>query len=166
MLRLPILALLLATTPAFACDGGVLSNLMESRLPPEAPESFDVAEIKSVEGGAWGIYRAGGQPETGIVTDIMRTDYGEAGRLETRLTVSSPEAYAVTVTRFVYAAPIYATGAAVIREEKDIFRFCDGALYLPEEGFGPGEEYVAKAKEALATFDAAEIKKYVPELKR
>jgi hypothetical protein len=156
------LSLFLLASPAAACDGGVLHGLMETPLNEGDAESFDVAEQASVEGGAWYIFR----DAQGAVKNVMRVDYGETGRLATRLTVSSADAYAVTVTRFGYSAPLGVSGSSTIREEKDIYLFCDGKLYLPEEDFGMTEGYAAKAAEALATFDAAEVQDVLPPLKR
>ena len=37
------------------------------------------------------------------------------------------------------------SGATIIREEKDIFVFCKGKPYLPEDDFGLDPAYAGKA---------------------
>lgn len=150
------------SAPASACDAR-LFELMDAALPTQPDMTFDVAEVDSTEGGNWDVYFARG---TRMAENLVRTDFGEGGRFAVRLVVASPQAYAVTTTLHIYSAPIYIAGSTTIREEKNIYLFCDGVLYLPAEDFGPGEEYVASGKEALAAFDAAEVKEYLPALKR
>ena len=165
MTRIALSVLLaFASTPAFACDAeGMLFTLMDMPLDGQPSYSFDVAEVGSTEGGDWQVWLA---PDGKTVRNLVRTDYGEGGRRATRLVVAAPGAYAVTDTDYVYSAPNYIEGSITIREEKDIYVFCDGKLLLPKGDFGPDPAYAAGAKEALATFDAAEVKQYMPGLKR
>ena len=150
--------------PSFACDGGPLFEMIDAPLPAQSGKNFDVAEVESTEGGEWHVYFA---PDSKTLTNLVRTDYGEGGRWQARLVVSSPVAYAITATQYIYSAMIYTSGQITMREEKDIFVFCDGKLLLPEEDFlGIGPEYEKKAAEALKTFDAAEVQEYVKGLKR
>jgi hypothetical protein len=159
-----LLALLLLSTPVFSCDGGPLFETMEALLPAKPGKTFDVAEVGSTEGGSWDVYFA---PDGKTVVNLVRNDYGEAGRRQTRLVVSSPDAWAITDTTFMYSAPNYVAGVTTIREEKDFFVYCSGHLYLPEEpDLGPGAEYPAKAAEVLKTFDAPEVAEYVQGLKK
>lgn len=146
-----------------ACDGGPLFELMDKPLPAQAGETFDVAEVQSTEGGEWNVFFGS---DGKSVQNLVRQDYGEGGRRVTRLIVSTPEAYAIRDTTFRYSAPNYVSGATTIREETDIFVFCAGKLYLPQEDFGLDPEYQKKAAEALKTFDAPEVAKYVAGLKR
>lgn len=159
------LALFLAfTTPALACDGGRLFELMDAPLALPADRTFDVAEVDSTEGGEWQVWIGsdGRAAET-----IVRTDYGEGGRYMARLTVSKPTAYAVATTRFIYSAPNYVAGSITIKEEKDIYVWCDGRLLLPEEeGFAPDPAYVDAAAEALEIFRAPEVRNFVAGLER
>ncbi|MBX3530600.1 MAG: hypothetical protein KF849_08330 [Rhizobiaceae bacterium] len=150
-------------SPVLACDGGRLFGMIDAPLPAQADVSFDVAVVDSTEGGNWDVYLAVGGK---LAENLVRTDFGEVGRYQTRLVVSSPDAYAVTATRYIYSAPAYVSGSTTVREEKDIYVFCDGKLYLPEEDFGLGEDYKGQAADALATFDAEEVKAYLPALKR
>jgi len=155
--------LVLMSTSALACDGGPLFELMDAPLPLQAGETFDVAEVQSTEGGEWKVYFA---PDGKTVQNLERHDYGEGGRWAARLIVSSPDAYAIRNTTYGYSAPNNVSGATTIREETDIFIFCAGKLHLPEEEFGLDPEYRKKAAEALKTFDAPEVAKYVSGLKR
>lgn len=159
---LPAAFCALLAAPAFACDGGPLFELMDAPLPARPDATFDVAEVDSTEGGSWDVYLG----QDGRARNLVRTDFGEVGRYQTRLIVSSPEAYAVTTTRYIYSAPVHVSGATTVREEKDIYVFCGGKLYLPEEDFGLGEDYKREAADALATFDALEVGQYLPALKR
>jgi hypothetical protein len=164
MNRLLLLSLLLLSTPAFACDGGPLFEMMAAPLSGQPDKTFDVSEVGSTEGGGWEVYF---KPDGKSLANLIRIDYGESGRLETRLIVSSPEAYAVTSTDISYSAPNYVSGSIAIREEKDIFVYCSGKLHLPEEdliGLAPG--YAKKAAEAMKTFDATEVAQYVSGLRR
>jgi hypothetical protein len=164
MQKLAATLLLFLATPAFACDGGPLFEMMAAPLSGKPDTSFDVSEVGSTEGGSWEVYfKADGK----TLANLVRIDYGESGRLETRLIVSSPEAYAVTSTDFNYSAPNYVSGSTAIREEKDIFVYCSGKLHLPEEDlFGLIPDYPAKAAEVMKTFDAAEVAQYVKGLRR
>lgn len=100
------------------------------------------------------------------VLNLMRSDYGETGGSEDRLIVASPQAYAITSSLYLFSAPANIQGSTTIREEKDIFVYCGGKLLLPEGDFAVEQAYLDKAKEALAVFDAAEVKQYVQGLKR
>ena len=161
---LPALAFVLAASPAAGCDGGSLFEMLDAPLPPEAGAVLDVEEVESTDGGEWHVYFAADGRTAG---NLVRHDYGEGGRWSARLVVSSPEAYAVTTTRFIYSAPYYVSGATTVREEKDIYVFCGGNLLIPEEDFAIlAPDYADKAAEALAVFDAREVARYLPALAR
>ena len=155
------LALSLCATPALACSPALFERL-DAPLSAPPDESIDVAEIRSVEGGEWQAWRGG----DGAAHEVARIDYGEMGRLVSRLVVEAPGAYAVTVTQFIYSVPIYIAGSTTIREEKDIYLFCDGQLLQPGEDFALDPAYAERAAEALALFDAPEIAGHLPELAR
>ncbi|MBX3577240.1 MAG: hypothetical protein KF723_08520 [Rhizobiaceae bacterium] len=162
MRRTLALLLALSATPAFACDGGRLFDMLAAPPVPPADHVFDVAEIDSTEGGEWQVWRGS---DGRAAVNIVRTDYGEGGRFEARIAVASAQAYAVTTTRFIYSAPNYVAGSITIREEKDIYVWCAGKLLLPE-GFGPDQAYVDAAAEALEIFSASEVRNYVAGLER
>ncbi|SMQ71988.1 hypothetical protein SAMN06295905_1974 [Devosia lucknowensis] len=145
------------TTPALACNPGLFERV-DQPVRDTADISFDVAEIQSTEGGEWKVWR----DADGDTNEVARIDYGEMGRLETRMVVESTDAYAVLATRYGYAAPIYVEGAMTVRVETDIYMFCDGELLTPPEDFGLNEDYAKAAERARATFDAPEILEYLP----
>ncbi|MBJ3783370.1 hypothetical protein [Devosia sediminis] len=157
MRNLFILLMLGATSPVLACNPALVERL-DAPVRDDADTVLDVAEIQSVEGGEWKVWMG----DDGTAEEIVRIDYGEMGRLETRMVLDGAAAYGVTQTRYHYAAPIYAEGAATVRIETDIYVFCDAALELPPEDFGLNEDYAAAAKSAVAAFDAAEIAAYLP----
>jgi hypothetical protein len=164
MNRLILLPLLLLASPAFACDGGPLFEMMAAPLSGRPDTTFDVSEVGSTEGGSWEVYL---EPGGNDLANLIRIDYGEGGRLEARLIVSSPEAYAVTSTQISYSAPNYVSGSTTIREEKDIFVYCAGKLHLPEEDLsGLAPDYPNKAAEVMKIFDAPEVAQYVNNLRR
>jgi hypothetical protein len=149
--------------PGLACDSAQLFALLDAPLPATPDATFDVAEMDSAEGGNWAVWLG---PDGTTARNLLRTDFGEGGRFATRLVVTSPDAYAVTTTLFIYSAPIHVAGSTTIREEKNIYLFCAGKLYEPGEDFDLGPEYGQSALDALATFDAAEVARYVPAIKR
>jgi hypothetical protein len=161
---LPALFLALIAAPAFACDDeGTIFPMIFVSPAGEPAAAFDVTEQQSVEGGEWQVWFG---PDGKTVQNLMRSDYGEGGGSETRLIIASPEAYAITSSLYIYSAPANIPGSSTIREEKDIFVYCKGKLLLPEGDYGVDQAYLDKAKEALAAFDAAEVKQYVQGLKR
>ncbi len=118
---IPLAAMLAAiSAPAFACDGGKLFGMIDAALPAQANVTLDVAEVDSAEGGNWEIYLGS---DGNTLENLVRTDFGEVGRYATRLIVCSPNAYAVTTTRYSYSAPAYVSGSTTVREEKDIYVF-------------------------------------------
>lgn len=165
MIRLAAAALLaLSAAPAIACDDqGTIFGLVFASPAGEPATRFDVTEQQSVEGGEWQVWFG---PDGKTVQNLVRSDYGEGGSSETRLVVASPQAWAITSSLFIYSAPANVPGSSPIREEKDIFVYCKGKLVVPEGDFAVDQSYLDKAKEALATFDAAEVRQYVQGLKR
>jgi hypothetical protein len=146
-------------TPAFACNAP-LFEMIDAALPAQPGKTFDVTDVQSTEGGEWNVYFA---PDGPRLTNLVRTDYGELGRSSTRLIVSSPDAYAVAKTNYMYHAILDATDAV---EETHVFVFCQGKLSPPEQGLGTNPEYQKDAETALKTFDAPEVAEYVKGLKR
>jgi hypothetical protein len=158
-----LLVVCILATPAFACNRD-LFDMMDAGLPSRADKTFDVAEAQSTDGGEWKVYFA---PAGKTVTHLVRNDLGESGRWDARLIIASPEAYAVTTTHYIYSVPYYVENSLTVREEKDIYVFCNGKLLLAPEGeIAADPEYQKKAVEALKTFDAPEVAEYVRGLKR
>lgn len=153
--------LFLGVGPGLSCENEPLATLMKT--PPAGDNtSFDVSESGSTQGGVWEVYPSA---NSAVPLHVVRIDAGEMGYLRTQLTIASPGNYAVAKTDYTYSAPFDFPGSRVIREEKDIFVYCDGKLSLPED-VGGLEDYQANAKKVLATFDAPEIAKYVAGLTR
>ena len=145
--------LLAAEARAEDCSFAAADDALLLAPPDKADQEIEVTEQQSVEGGAWWIYNGG----TLAPQRIVRTDYGETGRTEHTLVTSGPNAFVIRRTYTRYSAPIYVTGSAVVREEVDYFRFCNGALDTPDEG-EPDEAYVKSAQDAAAQyFNAPEI---------
>lgn len=152
-----VLLSLVGTTPALACSPGLLERL-DRPMQNEADVSLDVAETQSTEGGEWKLW----EREDGSTEEVARIDYGEMGRLETRLIVEGDADYAVTQARYSYSVPIYVEDSITTRVETEIFYFCDGSLLLPPENFGADPDYVQRAEDARATFSAKEVSQYLP----
>lgn len=147
--------LLAATLPFFSvahaadCALAKAEEVLSLPFLEKADREVDVTEQQSVEGGTWTIYNSDGKPQR-----LIRTDYGETGRTEHVLAMADANAYIIRKTYFLYAAPIYESGSAVVREETDYYRFCDGKLDLPEN-WETDEAYLKAAKDAGAQFFSA-----------
>lgn len=157
MRRLVTFLALSCATPALACNPDLIGRL-DLPVRDDGDVRLDVAEILSTEGGEWKVWLG----PNGEAEEIVRIDYGEMGRVETRLLIGSAEAYALTHTLYSYAAPIYAEGARTVRIETDIYAFCAGELLVPPEDFGINADYAKAAAKVAATFRAEEIADYVP----
>lgn len=154
---------LLPSGAAHACDRDGLAAIIDAPLPAKAGKSFNVADVDSTDGGEWEIYFG---PDGRTPRTILRTDYGESGRTQARLTILSAGAYAVARKQSVYSVPYAVEGSTTIRETRDIYLFCDGRLVTPDKESWDGDAYEKAARETLATFDAAEIKPLLPALER
>jgi hypothetical protein len=152
-----VLLSLVGATPAMACSPGLLERL-DLRMQDGPHLSLDVAQTQSSEGGEWKLW----QRADGSTEEVARIDYGEMGRLETRLLVDEDADYAVTQSRYSYSVPIYVENSITTRIETEIFYFCDGSLLLPAEDFGGDPDYVRRAEDARATFSAEEVSQYLP----
>lgn len=161
---LVLAAAMIVSPAAAACDGPLLKRLMDAPLPERASDTIDVMEQQSAEGGTWEIHidETSGKPRY-----LVRTDFGETGRQQTRLTIAAPDSFAIARIRFIYSAPIYIAGSDVIRQETDFYVYCDGKLALPSpEDAGDRPDYRRAADEAWKTFEAGEISIHVAGLKR
>ncbi|GEM_PF-3432530 len=157
-MRTALLIAIISASPALACSPS-LHERLDQPLRETADDTFDVSEVQSVEGGEWKVWQ---RPDGSGAEEVVRIDYGEMARLETRLVIDGPDDYAITQARYLYSVPMYLEGSTVVRIETDIYMYCDGALVLPSEDFGVFPDYVAKADEAAATFRAEEIAEDVP----
>ena len=148
------LFLAISSLSAHACNEGASLNLANKELPEKANAAFDVAEQQSAEGGEWTVYNGpSGKPQ-----HIVRTDYGEMGRVQLLIAIFNDTDYMIKKTYTLYAAPLY-IGAGTIREEIDYIEFCDAKLDMPGEGeWASNETYEKLARESAdAFFKAPEI---------
>jgi hypothetical protein len=144
--------LCLAAAPVLACQDGPLNDMMEAPLPAKPDKSFDIEESIG-EGGTWVVYF---KPDGKTLAWLVRNDFLEMSREQRRLIVYSPDAYAVTNTKYWYSAPL---SEIVTHEDKETYIYCDGKLRMPIEG--GGDDYAARAKEAMNAFDAPEVAAYL-----
>ncbi len=152
-----LMVFLAAAAPAWACNPDLYHQL-DTHPSGEPDMSLDVEERASTEGGEWRIWKQG----TNAVTEAVRIDYGEMGRVETRLVIQTEHAYAITQTTYRYGVPIFVEGSMTVRVETDIYMFCKGDLLLPPAEFGVGPDYVEGAETARSAFLAPEIADWVP----
>jgi hypothetical protein len=144
--------LLLAASPAGAeCRIFDIETALASSLDGLKKLERDVSEFQSTEGGVWEIYREA----DGRVHTIIRIDAGESGRLERRLSVVNRKTYGIAVTRIDYLRHAFAEEAGpngTAARKTDYYYYCDGALYVPPEGFAMLDiaAYSKAGKEAAA----------------
>jgi hypothetical protein len=149
--------------PAAACPGTRLPSLIAASSLGKLAAEFDVSEMQSAEGGSWRVFLG---TKSGKPVNIVRTDFGETGRLETRMVIASPDAYAVIQTRYRYSSTIGDPDMKTSVSERDEWMFCGGRLQAPKavpSADLAGFELAAEA--ARTVFKAAEIGAYVKELK-
>lgn len=154
------ICLTFCSTAALACDPR-LERLLRQPLPSRAQAQFDASQMQSSEGATWRVYLSKGSRS---VRQIVRRDGAESGWVETRLLIAAPSRYAITRTKAIFSVPYAVPGSRVIREEKDVYVYCDGKLALPKDIALPA--YSEAAAEALKIFDAPEVASYVGGLKR
>ncbi len=168
-IRLSIFALLFFAVPAWAeCDLAVIESALDAPLSGMKPTEFDVSDISSTEGGAWSVYREA----DGRLNTIMRNDYGESGRQESRLSVVNRASYGIAVTRIDYLRHAFLEEAgpnATARRSTDFYYFCDGKPHMPLEGASLVDinAYKEQAAKALADMrDHPDIAKFTIGLKK
>lgn len=140
-----------------------LSTPLEGLRKVEQP----VSDIQSTEGGVWRIYRR----KDGRLSTLVRIDAGESGMGERRLSVVSPDAYGITVTRVDYLRHAFIEEGGpngTAKRTTEYFYFCGGKLHLPPEQYATmGGDY-AKAGEAAqkAMLDDKDVVALTKGLKR
>lgn len=149
-------------TQAMACDEPALDRLLDAGTTAAPDLTVNVETDESTDSGEWQVY-LGPDAKARV---IARTDYGETGRLRRTLLVIDADTFAVTSARSIYSVPYAIEGSRVVREEKDIWRWCDGKLVVPPKDVADLSDYEAKGAEALKTFDAPEIRAHVAGLRR
>lgn len=156
-----LMALVMAA-PASACPGTRLASLIAASSLGKLAAEIDVADVQSAEGGNWRVYlgTASGKP-----VNIVRSDYGETGRLEHRLVIASPEDYAIIRTRLSYSSSIADPNMKTSVAERSIWTFCGGKLQDPAGATGAALSKLRnEASAAREVFDAAQVAPYVEAL--
>lgn len=103
-----------------------------------------VTDIQSTEGGVWRIYRK----KDGSLATLLRIDGGESGMGESRLSVVSPDAYGISVTRVDYLRHAFIDDGGpngTARRTTEFFYFCSGKLHVPPEQYATMDGNYAKA---------------------
>ena len=161
MKRLCLLLQLGSAGPAQSCDLDPLTAALAAPLEQRQALEFEVAVPQMTEGGVWRIYR----DNTKNVTDILRLDGGESGRIETRLSFAGPRLYGISRTRFDYIRHAFLEGPfAIARVETHFYYFCGGKPYAPPQDSTMLDNpvHVKEAEAARAGFlRAKEIAAYV-----
>ena len=108
-----------------------------------------VTDVQSTEGGVWRIYRK----KDGRLNSLIRLDGGESGMSERRLSVVSPDAYGITVTRVDYLRHAFIDNAGpngTAKRTTEYFYYCNGKLYVPQMEYATldGAEYTKAGTEA------------------
>ena len=155
-----------------ACCGTAFADCPVSTIEKALGASLDglkkverqVTDIQSTEGGVWRIYRK----KDGRLATLVRIDAGESGMGERRLSVMSPEAYGITVTRVDYLRHAFIDNGGpngTAKRTTEYFYFCNGKLYEPPQEYGTLDsvEYpkagAAAQKAMLDDKDVAELTK-------
>ena len=143
-------ALLFGNAAAAAeCDFIRAETILSEPRPESPDDEYEVLEQQSGEGGAWSVYNgSGGKPDR-----IARDDLGEMGRVSVELAVEAGGTYVIRKTRFYYSVPIAVSGSRIIRQEADIYRFCNAELVVPPDAID--EAYIKAARAAAAQFFSA-----------
>jgi hypothetical protein len=156
-MKLPLLLLILCASalPAAAeCPLPEIEKALDAPLEKLKPLERNATDIQSTEGGRWFIYRE----KDGRVNTITRTDYGESGRSELRLSVVNRATYGIAKTRVDYIRHAFLEGPfAIVRRTTEYYFYCDGKVYLPspESATVDLEGYKKDAGDAQATFLSA-----------
>ena len=154
-----------------ACCGTAFADCPVSTIEKALGASLDglkkverqVTDIQSTEGGVWRIYRK----KDGKLATLVRIDAGESGMGERRLSVVSPDAYGITVTRVDYLRHAFIDEAGpngTAKRTTEYFYYCGGKLHVPPEQYATlGGDYAKSGTEAqkamLDDKDVAELTK-------
>ncbi len=150
---------------AFGCS--VLELAKKVGEPLQAYKKIEVEAHKwhSTEGGVWHVYLS----RNGRLHSIVRTDYGEMGKTQTRVSFLDAKNFGIEEVTELYAEPIYTKRPTKIASRSTVaYFFCDadGVIYMPvktaDDGNAGKPFQEAKALRALF-FNAKEL---APSLKR
>lgn len=146
------------------CPVGEIEKALGTPLEGLKKAERPVTDIQSTEGGVWRIYRKKG----GALRTLVRIDGGESGMGERRLSVVSPEAYGITVTRVDYLRHAFIDNGGpngTAKRTTEYFYFCGGMLHVPPAAYATldGAEYAkagtAAQKSMLDDKDVADVTK-------
>jgi hypothetical protein len=145
------------------CPVGEIEKALDAPLDGLVKVEREVSDIQSTEGGIWRIF----QKEDGGLSSLVRIDGGESGMGQRRLSVVSPDAYGISVTRVDYLRHAFLEEGGpngTAKRTTEYFYFCDGKLHLPPEQFATmGGTYAksgADAQKAMITDkDVADVTK-------
>lgn len=130
---LALMLLMAMTGDAISCPLGEIETALGRPLEGLSRLERDATDIQSTEGGQWEIFRE----KDGRVHTIIRTDFGEIGRTETRLTVINRRTYGIAVSTITYTRHLYQTEEGPLgtrSRNTDFHYYCDGkpAIANPE----------------------------------
>jgi hypothetical protein len=112
------------------CPTNAIEKALTAPLEGQKKIEREVSDIQSTEGGVWRIYRK----KDGTLQSIVRLDGGESGMSERRLSVVSPKAFGISVTRVDYLRHAFIDQAGpngTAKRTTDYYYFCDGKLVVP-----------------------------------
>lgn len=166
MIRVGLIGLLFgvcSAVSAVACPLDQLSKLSDQRLDVLRAQQVPVESDQSLEGGIWSVYfRADGS-----VHSIVRTDFGEMGKREMRVTFLDLHNFTIGVTVFSYKAPIgTASVVEILDTSSKTYFFCeaDDVVYVPVNPRNPKSapaDIEAASSLKAEIFEAPEISSYI-----
>lgn len=112
------------------CPVGDIEKALTTPLDGLKKIERPVSDVQSTDGGVWRIYRK----KDGRLANLVRIDAGESGMGERRLSVVSPDAYGISVTRVDYLRHAFIDDAGpngTAKRTTEYFYFCGGKLYEP-----------------------------------
>ena len=132
MKYLLVVILLLGFSTATRADCPVADIEKALAVPLEGLRKVEraVTDVQSTEGGVWRIYRR----KDGRLTSLLRIDGGESGMSERRLSIVSPKAYGIAVTRVDYLRHAFIDNGGpngTAKRTTEYFYYCGGKLYVP-----------------------------------
>ena len=145
-----MLIMLAACSTALAdCPVDSIEKALNASLDGLKEVERQVTDVQSTEGGVWRLYRK----KDGRLNSFIRLDGGESGMSERRLSVVSPDAYGITVTRVDYLRHAFIDNAGpngTAKRTTEYFYYCGGKLYVPPMEYATldGAEYAKAGTEA------------------
>jgi hypothetical protein len=162
----PLLALATAGS-LLACPIDKIAQATREPLGTYEKTEVDVLEYRSTDGGVWHIYRK----RDGALHSVVRTDFGETGQLQTRISFVDKHTFGIVVTTLRYDAPIYLKDQVqVVERVSTEYLLCDksNVVYVPASPQDESSALAAirKAKEERAMlFGAKEIAPYLKDIR-